>query len=92
MIQVKFQLLELETIANSKGLLDVSEVKKLHAQGPLEEELASLEMGSMEWFQDEAGHAQKLKDVYDKAAKLYKAGKDKKNKANDGWSTAARKR
>ena len=86
---VKLQLLELEAIAAAKGLQDISTVKKLAQQGPLEDELRGLLEDAKEWFQEEEDHQAKVEAVFAVAQKRYKQAQSKKK--DDGWSTASKR-
>jgi len=87
MLEVKM-LLALDMIANSKQLLDVEEMKKLHAKDGLEEQLMRMEEQARGWFQEAGEFDALIGDVYKKAQRQFKAASDKKAKENEGWSTA----
>jgi len=91
MVELRVQLLGLDKIANSKQLLDVNEVKKLHAKPQVEEQLAALEDATKEWFQDDDDYNAKLAEVHKRAENSYKAQQSKNKKNNDGWATATKK-
>jgi len=90
-VATRIELLGLEKIANSKQLLDMSQVQKLQNQAPLEEQLAALEKAAEEWFQDPDLFAAQLQELAKRSEKAAKA-REAKQAQGGGWATAGKQK